>query len=240
MYYRVEDKYLIYEDEIAYLKSRLAQLMKRDPHCPEGGYLIRSVYFDDRWDSAYLENEAGVDNRVKIRIRSYNNDSSFLKLEEKSKKSGYTHKEDAAIRRETVEKLISRGSDSASAALLSSDLLREEGFLSKKLYYRMNSEMLYPVVIVEYEREAFVDPAGNVRITFDKNVGGSPLVERFFDDNINAVPALDRGCHILEVKYDELLPDYIKTLLDEGFLRRTAFSKYFYARNNLILNGERL
>ena len=70
MDYRVENKYLIYEDEIAYLKARLESIMKKDEHGLNGSYLVRSIYFDDLKDSAYRQNEAGSDNRSKFRIRT--------------------------------------------------------------------------------------------------------------------------------------------------------------------------
>ena len=94
----------------------------------------------------------------------------------------------------------------------------------------MNSRLLHPVNIVEYEREAFVEKNGNVRITFDRNIGASRDVKRFFEKDIYAVPVLQPGAHILEVKYDELLPDYIRKIIDFGSLQKSSFSKYYYAR----------
>ena len=237
MYYRVEDKYIVYEDQIAYLRERLKDLMVRDAHSENGSYLIRSIYFDDIRDSALYEIESGIDNRTKIRIRSYNADDSFIRLEEKSKKSGFTHKESAMISKETVRGLIEHPS-LAQAPQASSYLLKEDGFLFRKVFASMNSRLLHPVNIVEYEREAFVEKNGNVRITFDKNIGVSRDVGRFFDRDIHAIPTMETGAHILEVKYDELLPDYIRKIVDFGSLQKTALSKYYYARQIKEGNGD--
>ena len=237
MYYRVEDKYIVYEDQIAYLKERLKDIMERDSHSRDGSYLIRSIYFDDMRDSALHEIESGIDDRSKIRIRSYNADDSFIRLEEKSKKSGFTHKESVVISKETVKGLIEKPS-LAQAHQSSGYLLNEDGFLFRKVYASMNTRLLHPVNIVEYEREAFVEKNGNVRITFDRNIGASTDVGSFFDKNIRAVPAMEAGAHVLEVKYDELLPDYIRKIIDFGSLQRCAFSKYYYARQINERNGD--
>ena len=239
MYYRVEDKYFIYEDQIAYLTNRLKEIMDYDEHSSGGGYLIRSVYFDDADDSALLENEAGVDEREKFRIRTYERDDTFIRLEEKSKKSGLTHKESAVIGKDTVDCLL-KDCSAARAAINSECLLKENGFLFKKLYAKMNTSLLHPVTIVEYERQAFVEKVGNVRITFDKNIGASEYVDRFFENDVYARPVLPQGAHILEVKYDEFLPEYIQQILEIGSLQRTAFSKYTMARRNYEQIGELL
>ena len=89
---------------------------------------------------------------------------------------------------------------------------------------------LRPVQIVQYERVAMVEKVGHVRITFDRNIEGSSEVSRFFQNNIHGVPAFESGIHILEVKYDEFLPDHIAGLLEIGSLRRTSFSKYYLSR----------
>lgn len=240
MYYRVEDKYFIYEDQIAYLTNRLKEIMDYDEHSSGGGYLIRSAYFDDVGDSALLENEAGVDEREKFRIRTYERDDSFIRLEEKSKKSGLTHKESAVIGKNTVETLLRDGCSAERAVLNSECLLKENGFLFKKLYAKMNTSLLHPVTIVEYERQAFVEKVGNVRITFDKSIGASEYVDRFFENDVCARPVLPQGVHILEVKYDEFLPEYIQQILEIGSLQRTAFSKYTMARRNYEQIGELL
>ena len=232
MDYRVENKYFVYEDEIAYIKNHLKEIMQPDPHCTDGSYLVRSLYFDDMDDNAYHRIAAGVDPRSKFRIRTYNNDDSYIILEEKSKRKGFTHKESSIIDKDTVDTLLY--ADSSFNISKAADALKnKEDFLFKRLYCNMNTMLLHPVTIVEYERTAFVERAGNVRITFDTNIGAGTSVGRFFEDNILSVPVLKTGMHIMEIKYDEILPEYIKSALDIGNLTKSSFSKYYYSRNAL-------
>ncbi|MCR4788264.1 MAG: polyphosphate polymerase domain-containing protein [Lachnospiraceae bacterium] len=230
--YRIENKYIVYEDDIAFIKSRLAGLMQPDAHNMEGTYLVRSLYFDDMDDSAYFQNEAGVDNRSKIRLRSYDNDDSYMILEEKIKKSGFTKKDSTKIDRETAENLV-KCRDLYASLRASVAIKNKEDFLFKKLYCNMNTMLVHPTVIVEYERYAFIERAGNVRITFDMNIGAGGRTDRFFEENILAIPVMEQGAHIMEIKYDELLPDHIKKAIDLGRLKKLSFSKYYYARNAL-------
>ena len=85
------------------------------------------------------------------------------------------------------------------------------------------------------EGEDVTDNVVIVRV--DKNIVGTSEVECFFEDMLPAVPLLPTGQHILEVKYDEFLPDYIKQILNEVHLTKTAFSKYYYARKNQNIYG---
>ena len=196
MDYRIENKYFVYEDEIEYLKSRLKEFMQIDPHSTDGSYLVRSLYFDDMDDNAYHRIAAGVDPRSKFRIRTYNNDDSYILLEEKSKRKGFTHKDSSLIDRDIVEKMI--GTDSVfNVSGAAGSVKGKEDFLFKRLYCNMNTMLLHPVTIVEYERAAFIEKAGNVRITFDTNIGAGTSVGRFFEDNILSVPVLKTGMHII-------------------------------------------
>ena len=68
--FRNEWKYLISTSEKEMLMLRLKPFLQPDPHAGEGGYYIRSLYFEDYWNSAYAEKEAGVLMRKKYRIRS--------------------------------------------------------------------------------------------------------------------------------------------------------------------------
>ena len=223
MDYRVEQKYLITEERIAYLKQKLETCMQYDGNAAGESYLIRSIYFDDMYDTCLKENEAGTDIREKFRIRTYDNDSSFIHLELKQKRKGFTRKQKERL---TLEECLCfmKGKNPK--------LKKEDGFLKKKLYSQGIIRRMQPVQIVEYERTAFVEPLGNVRITFDKNIGGTTDIATFFDEYMPTVPALPTGVHILEVKYDELLPDYIRETLEIGSLQKTSFSKYYYTRVN--------
>ena len=102
--------------------------------------------------------------------------------------------------------------------------------LEKELYSEMKMCGMSPKSIVEYERTAFVDYRGNVRITFDRNIRGSTDISGFLEPQIPAVPLLPTNKHVLEVKYDEFLPEYIEQTICLGSLQRTAFSKYYYSR----------
>lgn len=235
MKYRVEDKYLITEDQIAYLQIKLKECMEYDSNMSGDSYLIRSIYFDDMFNSCMEENESGVDEREKYRIRSYNCNSDFLRLELKGKHNGYTHKESTEIKKELVEKYMMCTQTPADIMKVDVQIDNQTPELLKRLWVESRTRLMSPVNIVEYERTAFVESRGNVRITFDKNIGYSNDCRSFFDKDMETIPVLPTGVHILEVKYDEFIPDYIRTLLDTGRLSRTSFSKYYFSRANQML-----
>ena len=89
---------------------------------------------------------------------------------------------------------------------------------------------LHPTVSVAYERTPFVYPAGNVRISFDRNIGCSPDLDGFFAHSLPLRPILPQGKQILEVKYDGFLPDFLYAAMNLGSLSQTAFSKYYLCR----------
>ena len=228
MEYRNELKFISTASQLEILKPRLLSVMEPDPHMDENlQYNIRSVYFDDWQDSCMYENEAGFNDRMKVRIRIYNGSDSVIKLELKYKLNGLTKKRSATISRELCDKLI-RGEKIALSETQGNAVLN-------LLYVYMQTKLLVPKVIVEYDRTVFINQFGNVRITFDKNIRCSADVERFFEENIMPLPVLETGLHVLEVKYDELLPDYIGNVINTGSLSQTAFSKYYLSR--LALQG---
>lgn len=221
MEYRHELKFLVSDVELEILRYRLKPLMKADSHQNGDAYSVRSLYFDDYRDSCMRENEDGIDNRKKYRIRIYDGKDTVIRLEKKSKVRGMTKKVSTSISREDCISYMQ-----GIPVVLRSDSTD----LEKELYAEMKMSGMHPVSIVEYERTAFVEQRGNVRITFDRNISGSEAVRSFLDKP-PLVPLLERGKHVLEVKYDELLPEYIAQVLELGCLQRSAFSKYYYARN---------
>ena len=276
MQYRVEDKYIITDDRIAYLKFQLDALMQKDPNMKGDSYLIRSIYFDDLYNSCMHENEDGVNLRSKYRIRSYDKDMSYIVLERKSKNNGFTHKEQEEIDEATVRKYmeLGGGAERNPAAVLGilqdvsakkqapgqmasianaqtpeqlavptntqevkrdgqtakDDKLTSNNSLITKLSTESELRLMSPVNIVEYERTAYIEPGGNVRITFDRNIGYTTDISKFDSENLEAIPILPKGQHILEVKYDEFLPIYIRRILNGMNLTRIPFSKYYYSR----------
>ena len=219
--YRNELKYVCSEGELRIIQSRICHLCRPDPHTgPAGIYNIRSVYFDDFDNRCFFENENGDDPREKYRIRVYNDSDQRITLECKRKERMMTSKTSCQISREQYDRIMDR-----KLPPLASDppLLRR--------FCALQSETgLEPKVIVAYERTPFVYPAGNVRITFDRNIGSTTDFEGFFDAYLPQRPVMPADKHILEVKYDEFLPNFLYEVMNLGSLRQTAFSKYYLCR----------
>lgn len=221
MEYRVENKYLVTQADLAVLAGRLRTVLPFDPHQKGDRYEIRSVYFDDAEDRCMAENEAGADEREKFRIRTYGPGSQVVHLEIKEKRRGMTKKRSCDLSRQEAERILD------GAFPLAFDGRKELNLL----HLQMRCSHLRPKALIAYERTAFVYPVGNVRITFDCNISASGFCRTFFDPRYpGAVPVLPAGIHILEVKYDELLPDFIAELLELRTLQQTAFSKYYLGR----------
>ncbi len=220
--YRHEFKYLCSYGELMMLKVRLQGLVSLDTHVGESGvYNIRSLYFDDIYDTCYRENEAGTDPREKFRIRIYDHSSERISLELKRKVRGKTQKLSCLLTEEQC-----RGLMEGEIPVLQ----QNSPALLQKLCLLMQTRHMRPKVIVEYERVPYVHPHGNVRITMDENISASNRTDRFLERQIPLRPILEAGQHILEVKYDEYLPDGIYRTIQSGNLRQTAFSKYYLCR----------
>lgn len=224
--YRHEYKFLIDEREKAQLYYRLKNLIPLDAHAGEDGhYWIRSVYFDDYRDSCFYENEDGINERAKYRIRIYNVSDEKIQLERKSKKNGMTCKESAPLTREQCELLL-RG---ASFPI-------EDGYAEvlKQFLVLVMSRGMRAKTIVEYERIPFIYRLGNVRVTFDRNITSSMEVGRFFEKDNLRYPVLAKGQQLMEVKFDEYLPAFIRDNLEIGRLQQTSFSKYYLGRKYTV------
>ena len=219
--YRHEQKYLVNEQDIALITARIRPFLKPDAFHPEGAYRIRSVYFDDWQDSALRQNLSGVSPRSKLRIRIYDEDMSFIQLEQKIKDHDLTLKKSCSLTPEECRSLLEGKPVRACG--------RDRPLLSF-LQAEMLLHRFLPRILVEYERTAYTCMEGNVRITFDRNLASSGHVRRLSDPVLPKRPVMRPGQHIMEVKYDEFLPSHIRKALDTGKLERTAFSKYVLCR----------
>ncbi|MDO5545453.1 MAG: polyphosphate polymerase domain-containing protein [Eubacteriales bacterium] len=219
--FRHELKYLITDPQVRMLKSRLKGVAPLDPHVKDGGYRIRSLYFDDYDDRCFYENENGVDPREKFRIRIYNGSTDRISLECKRKERGKTHKTACPLTLEQTQMLMK--------GLPLRDI-GDQPPLLQKLTMRMLTNRMRPVVIVEYDRVPYIYRQGNVRITLDTNISSCSEVKWFLEPSIPRRPIMPLGQQLLEVKYDEFLPDFLYRSLALENLSQTAFSKYYLCR----------
>lgn len=220
--FRHELKYLCSAAELKMLEVRLQNVMKPDPHTDESGcYLIRSTYFDDLYDRCLNENESGVSPREKWRVRIYNASERRISLECKRKEYGMIQKKSCRITREQYERMI---------RLEPIPITPDNPPLLNRMLLQQRTQLMQPKVIVQYLRRPFVCDEGNVRVTFDMNITSSPSFDRFFEENIDERPVLPKGQHLLEVKFDEYLPDYIYHAIQMTNMRLETFSKYYLCR----------
>lgn len=221
MEYRAENKYIVMEADLIALSSRLKTVMKMDEHQDGECYEIRSLYFDDIWDRCMMENDAGVDQRKKFRIRTYDPQGSVIHLEIKEKYRGFTKKTACNLSKDECLNIMNGNLP----------LILDKRKPLNQLRIKSRCEGMIPKAIIAYERTAFVYPTGNVRVTFDRNIMATEHLYSFFDTRMSGfVPVLPIGMHVLEVKYDEFLPDFIAEMLEIGNLNQTSFSKYYLGR----------
>lgn len=248
--FRHEFKYLCTDAQLAILEARLKGILPKDAHVgATGTYRIKSLYFDDYNDRCYHENEDGVTPREKFRIRIYENSPDRISLECKRKEQDKIYKSSCRLTMDQFEYLAYGSSPGNDYSIppgndcgISDSISNRKGSiafnrlppLAQKLQCLKMTTGMTPKVIVAYERTPYVYKNGNVRITFDRNITSSGQVDQFFNDSIKKRPILPIGMQLLEVKYDEYLPDHIYHALTLDNLQRTNFSKYYLCRKYFI------
>lgn len=219
MDFRHEWKHEISYMDMMSLRQRLRAVAQPDAHAVDGRYRIRSLYFDTPSDKALREKLNGVSRREKFRIRYYNGDTSTIHLEKKSKVGGLGNKQSAVL------------SVPETSAILQGDLLwmMDSGRpLVQELYSKMTTQLLRPRTIVDYTREPYVYPPGNVRVTLDYDIRTGLGCTDFLAPCVT-IPAGDAPI-ILEVKWDTFLPEIIRDAIQLEGRRASAFSKYAQCR----------
>lgn len=217
---RHEWKHEINYMDMLVIRSRMRAITTPDSHAVDGKYFIRSLYFDTLSDKALREKLDGVDNRKKFRIRYYNNDLSFIRLEKKSKWNNLGTKE--MVRLSTMQ-----AQDIADGNI--DWMVNHPAPLIHELYVEMKETGLRAKTIVDYTREPFVFPAGNVRVTLDYDIRTGLCSTDFLNPDTPTVPIVDNPI-ILEVKWDHFLPDIIRDAVHLENRRAAAFSKYAACR----------
>jgi hypothetical protein len=221
--YRHEKKYMINPQQKKVITSRLEKFCESDPYADDHNtYRVSSLYFDDYMNSGIEDKLTGNLKRKKFRIRVYNGKDDVIKLERKAKNGNMCLKD--AVR-------ISRGEYDA---IMNGDV---EPFKNGKdavirdFYALYRNRKLRPRVIVEYQRQCFVFPHGNVRVTLDSNLHTSVGTCDLFE-NGSFIPVLNKEQIILEIKYTGFLPSLIRDMVQHGSGNLEAISKYTYCRSS--------
>ncbi|MDD3122094.1 MAG: polyphosphate polymerase domain-containing protein [Candidatus Izemoplasmatales bacterium] len=212
---RTELKYIITFDDYYKLKNELRFLMDLDAHSSieTKDYHIKSLYFDDVYDSHVMEKADGVEFHQKFRIRSYGDENA--RLEYKTKVGNLTSKQSMWLLNGLENAIMNQNYDFLFR------YIKEP--LIEQLVVRMKMDHLKPVIWVDYDREAYTYSVGDVRITFDKNIEASIFNRAYpFTRRI-----LEPKTMILEVKYTEILPDFINKVVMHRNFQVLSYSKYY-------------
>ena len=221
---RHELKYYINPVEYQVLSRVLDRTLQRDPNGDENNeYHIRSLYFDSVFNDAAIDKLDGVKNRDKFRIRIYNFSDKFIRMECKTKVGSMISKRSIAIPKLLAEQLIA--GDPTGLERTRSGLLRD-------VYREMRLNLMRPVVLVDYVREAYMHPAEEVRITFDKQLHTGLRSTDIFNPYVPTVSPFDHNEMILEIKFNRVLPPYIRDILCTHVhgAQNSAISMYVWCR----------
>ncbi len=202
--------------------------MELDDHAKEKGYyVIHSLYFDDYKDTSLYTTDSGLSKRYKWRIRYYDDDTSFIALEKKEKVDGMCHKKSCKLTIDEYNSIV----DGNILDILY-DTKKE---LIKELAVDILTKHYEPKVIIDYERIAYVEEISNVRITLDIKISASYDLDRFLERDYQQFYVQESKYNVLEVKFDYILPSYIRDIVESYSYNQTSFSKYNYGRKIIDL-----
>ena len=216
---RHEFKYIISYSDMLKLREKLDEVLEIDRDY--NGYMIRSLYFDSVDDDDYYDKLDGSMYRKKIRLRIYEPNPSFVKLEIKEKSDIHQLKSSLIISQEEAKELINGNYEV---------LLKYEEDVAQKIYLILKRGLYKPKVIIEYQRIAYITGT-TTRITFDYEIKKSNDFDSFFDEDINYYDLIDRKDIVLEVKFDRFLEPYLSNILASYGTRNQSVSKYVMGRN---------
>jgi len=220
---RKELKYYIPHNEYVILSNFLRKIMRQDIHNKYGkkGYLVRSLYFDTLDNKSFEDKMAGIEERAKYRLRTYGANYKWVKFEIKSKRNNSVLKETAMISSEDAAEIQNMNYEV---------MLKYNNPILNKAYLEFKKTPYHPVVMTDYFREAFTYDINKIRIVFDKFLKSTSLQLDLFDIDPFPTQKLKKGLVIMEIKYNNFIPGFLKQILQIPCFERSAISKYCIGR----------
>ncbi len=219
---RYELKFYISRSDYEYASSVLKTLMKKDAHQNQKkGYFIRSLYFDDIIDSSVEEKLAGIENRAKYRLRIYDTDQNWAKLERKQKLNNFIKKTSVNVSKNEALEIINGNYNC---------LLKKNNKDSTSIYFDLKKKYFRPTAIVDYTRDVYHLEYNNIRVTFDQELRANTSNFDLFSPETITQPLQKKDVIEMEIKFNNFLPSWFKTFLSFDSSINLAISKYCYSR----------
>ncbi|MDA0635518.1 polyphosphate polymerase domain-containing protein [Nonomuraea sp. MCN248] len=221
---RYEIKYLVDAGLVDELREELEPRLDLDPHCPDEGYAIWSVYYDTRTLRFYWEKIEGLRFRRKLRIRHYGDrfaagDDTPVFVEIKQRVNRVTQKRRVRVPYLDALRLC-------DGRRMISHEPSQRAFLEEVLDLVCRLD-LRATAMTGYTRHAYLgrDADAGLRVTFDRRVRGR---DRDFGFGVDAVNRFIVPPHkaIMEVKANERVPYWLTDLTAKRNLQVVRLSKY--------------
>jgi len=211
---RYEFKYHLDPVQTEFFKRRLQGKMEVDQF---GLTSIASIYYDTpdyRLVRASMEKPLF---KEKMRLRSYGlaTETSPVFLELKRKVYGIVYKRRIQTTVDQVNTFFTGDSNILGDSQIDREIIA----------FRDHYPQLRPSCLIIYDRTAYFQPDGDLRLTIDAN-------PRYRKDNLNlttsmeGTPLLPKGWSILEVKVQDAMPIWLAEILSVGKIYKGSFSKY--------------
>lgn len=219
---RVEQKYLLSQQDVDCLLPVLNQYMNSDAFNKDGKcYPISNLYFDTPSDELIIKSLEKPIYKEKLRLRSYGQVKDFSEtvfLEIKKKYDGVVYKRRTSFTLQEAYNFIENGVDPTNPKT-NWQVLAEIKDLMKRYD-------LSPKVFISYERLAFFSKVDtDFRLTLDKNIitrrEDLKLESPIYGDNL-----LQDGQWLMEAKAFKSFPLWFAHFLSERKINQTSFSKY--------------
>lgn len=225
---RFEQKYMLEEEKALAIREYVAAHLELDENGvgkPQYSYPVHSLYLDSPELTTFWSTINGDKNRYKLRLRFYNDHpDSPVFFEIKRRVNSCILKQRGGVRKEAVHRLL-RGQLPETT-----DMLRADGksLAAVHRFIELTTKIqAVPQAHVCYLREAYVDPVSDsVRVTFDRNVFTEARHEVTFGTAMKdpSRPFGDRV--ILELKFTDRFPDWLRTLVERFGLMQCGAAKY--------------
>ena len=222
---RYELKYLLSAEQTEFLRERLKGHMEVDQY---GKSSIASLYYDT---PTYQLIRTSVEKplfKEKIRLRSYGlaTEESPVFLELKRKAEGIVYKRRVQTTIPLVEKFFAGEGDICAGGQINREITA----------FRDHYRDLVPACLIIYDRVAFFEPGGDLRLTIDHDP--RYRAERLdLTSSMEGISLLPPGGTILEIKVQEAMPLWLASILSEGRIYKTSFSKYGEAYRQQLLKA---